>query len=207
MHGPYNRFRGKNVLCALPSGGQLGTIIALLTAPLIIKAFGWPAVFEVYGALGLLWTLAWQPLVANYPPLLPQWKQAAPRGTAAAAALQIAAPKQQQQQLEPPQQVAVSEDSAGGSSTNGLSRSNGNGALSERISSGSRASTSGSEEVGLAAAAAGMAERGKAGGSSTAMPQLWDVPWKSFFTNKPFIALIMAHASFGESRPPQVLPL
>jgi hypothetical protein len=171
----------------LHAGGQLGTIIALITAPLIIKAFGWPAVFEVYGALGLLWMLLWQPLVADYPPLIPQWKKSTPTA-AAAAAPQSAGPKEQQQLPVP----EGAHDYPGGT----LSSSNGNGSSSDRISSGSRASSSGREQLELAAAAA--ADRGKTGTSSSSMPQLLDVPWKSFFTNKPFLALIMAHASFGE---------
>ena len=54
------------------AGGQAGTIIALLTAPSIISAFGWEAVFKIYGTLGLAWMLAWQPLVGDKPPLVGQ---------------------------------------------------------------------------------------------------------------------------------------
>lgn len=51
------------------SGGQLGTILALLTAPIIIEHLGWPAVFVVYGSLGLVWMALWQPLVGDVPPI------------------------------------------------------------------------------------------------------------------------------------------
>src|ERR1700733_11795051 len=42
------------------SGIDLGTMIALLISPLIVIALGWPAVFYISGALGLVWLLAWQ---------------------------------------------------------------------------------------------------------------------------------------------------
>ncbi len=42
-------------------------MIALPMAALICDAFGWPAVFYVFGALGLVWCLAWLLLVSNSP--------------------------------------------------------------------------------------------------------------------------------------------
>lgn len=57
-------------LTLIYAGGQLGTILALLTAPAIIHSLGWQAVFVLYGALGLFWMLAWQPLVGDEEPLL-----------------------------------------------------------------------------------------------------------------------------------------
>jgi ACS family sodium-dependent inorganic phosphate cotransporter len=49
------------------SGVTLGTIIALLVSPPIVLAFGWPAVFYISGALGLLWLAAWQLKAADSP--------------------------------------------------------------------------------------------------------------------------------------------
>ena len=41
------------------SGGQLGTILALLTAPAIIERLGWPAVFLVRAAAAAAWWGCW----------------------------------------------------------------------------------------------------------------------------------------------------
>ena len=41
------------------SGMYLGTVLALLASPVIIGAFGWPALFYISGALGLVWVAAW----------------------------------------------------------------------------------------------------------------------------------------------------
>jgi sugar phosphate permease len=50
------------------AAAQLGTVVALLTAPVIISAHGWEAVFYVYGSFGFAWSLLWWPLVADVPP-------------------------------------------------------------------------------------------------------------------------------------------
>jgi MFS family permease len=63
-------------LTLIYSGGQLGTILALLTAPIIIDRAGWPAVFVVYGSLGLIWAGAWQ-FVDETPPIQGEWQQPA----------------------------------------------------------------------------------------------------------------------------------
>jgi hypothetical protein len=36
--------------------------------------------------------------------------------------------------------------------------------------------------------------------SLSALPRISDIPWKSFFTNKAFIALLLTHSSFGEQQ-------
>jgi len=41
------------------TGIFLGTILALLASPPLILRYGWPAVFYVGGALGILWLAAW----------------------------------------------------------------------------------------------------------------------------------------------------
>jgi MFS transporter, ACS family, solute carrier family 17 (sodium-dependent inorganic phosphate cotransporter), other len=49
------------------SGVAFGTMIALLISPAIVIAFGWPSVFYISGALGLVWLVAWQLKAANGP--------------------------------------------------------------------------------------------------------------------------------------------
>ncbi|MGC1678019.1 MAG: ACS family MFS transporter [Candidatus Binataceae bacterium] len=49
------------------SGMYLGTVLALLASPIIIAAFGWPALFYISGALGLVWVLAWMLAAADRP--------------------------------------------------------------------------------------------------------------------------------------------
>jgi MFS transporter, ACS family, solute carrier family 17 (sodium-dependent inorganic phosphate cotransporter), other len=49
------------------SGVAFGTIIALLVSPLIVISWGWPAVFYISGALGIVWLVAWQIKAANGP--------------------------------------------------------------------------------------------------------------------------------------------
>jgi ACS family sodium-dependent inorganic phosphate cotransporter len=41
------------------SGTAFGTIIALTLSPLVVIRFGWPAVFYISGASGILWLAAW----------------------------------------------------------------------------------------------------------------------------------------------------
>ena len=45
----------------------LGTVFALLVTPLIVGAWGWEWAFYSFGAVGFLWFLLWQPLVAASP--------------------------------------------------------------------------------------------------------------------------------------------
>jgi MFS transporter, ACS family, solute carrier family 17 (sodium-dependent inorganic phosphate cotransporter), other len=49
------------------SGVAFGTIIALLISPMIILSLGWPSVFYMSGALGIVWLIAWQIKAANGP--------------------------------------------------------------------------------------------------------------------------------------------
>jgi len=49
------------------SGVAFGTMIALIVSPLIVLAFGWPSVFYISGALGLIWLAVWQFKAANGP--------------------------------------------------------------------------------------------------------------------------------------------
>jgi ACS family sodium-dependent inorganic phosphate cotransporter len=60
-------------LSAIP----LGTLFAVSTTPFIILAFGWPAVFYAFGAVGFVWFLFWWPLGGDRPdtptdPVLPE---------------------------------------------------------------------------------------------------------------------------------------
>jgi ACS family sodium-dependent inorganic phosphate cotransporter len=45
----------------------LGTVFALVVSPWIIEHFSWPWVFYSFGALGVVWVLAWQLLVTASP--------------------------------------------------------------------------------------------------------------------------------------------
>jgi MFS transporter, ACS family, solute carrier family 17 (sodium-dependent inorganic phosphate cotransporter), other len=49
------------------SGVAFGTIIALLISPAIVLSLGWPSVFYISGALGIVWLIAWQLKAANGP--------------------------------------------------------------------------------------------------------------------------------------------
>ena len=49
------------------SGMYLGTVLALLASPMIIAAFGWPALFYISGAIGLAWVVAWMLAAADRP--------------------------------------------------------------------------------------------------------------------------------------------
>jgi ACS family sodium-dependent inorganic phosphate cotransporter len=53
---PGERSRGITLLL---SGVPIGTVFALLTTGVIVEAFGWPAVFYIFGAVGLLWFSFW----------------------------------------------------------------------------------------------------------------------------------------------------
>ena len=49
------------------SGTAFGTIIALLLSPLIVIHLGWPAVFYLSGASGIIWLVAWWIKAADSP--------------------------------------------------------------------------------------------------------------------------------------------
>jgi ACS family sodium-dependent inorganic phosphate cotransporter len=49
------------------SGIPLGTIAGLLITPYIVKVFGWPWAFYLFGGFGLLWFLLWQRGVTSSP--------------------------------------------------------------------------------------------------------------------------------------------
>lgn len=53
---------------------SMGTLLAVSTTPFIILAFGWEAVFYLFGATGFIWALFWWPLAGDRPakPLDPQ---------------------------------------------------------------------------------------------------------------------------------------
>ena len=46
---------------------QLGTVVALLTAPPLIRSNGWESVFYLYGGLGILWGVLWMLLARDKP--------------------------------------------------------------------------------------------------------------------------------------------
>ena len=43
----------------------MGSVIGLLMCGPLIKAFGWPSVFYLFGVLGIMWCLAWPLLKAD----------------------------------------------------------------------------------------------------------------------------------------------
>lgn len=118
-----------------------------------LQDLGWPSVFVIYGSLGLFWNLAWQKLVADYPPLA-----ALSKTQAAATAVQQQAPVVQQQQQQ----------------------------------DGSVAPTTVQQQQVQQQAV------GRSG--LPPLPRVRDLPWKEFFTNKAFLAIVMAHSAFGEQQ-------
>jgi len=46
---------------------SMGTLLAVSTTPFIILAFGWEAVFYLFGATGFIWFLFWWPLAGDRP--------------------------------------------------------------------------------------------------------------------------------------------
>ncbi|MGH7923344.1 MAG: ACS family MFS transporter [Candidatus Binatus sp.] len=55
------------VLSVNYSGMYVGTVVALIASPWIIKVFGWPALFYISGALGAVWAAVWMYLAADRP--------------------------------------------------------------------------------------------------------------------------------------------
>lgn len=49
------------------SGTAFGTIVALLASPFFVIHFGWPSVFYISGAAGLVWIVAWWLKAADSP--------------------------------------------------------------------------------------------------------------------------------------------
>ncbi|KAL6443630.1 hypothetical protein ACFW04_001629 [Cataglyphis niger] len=49
------------------AGAQLGTVLANLLSGLILHSYSWPAVFYVFGGIGLLWFLVWVLICYNNP--------------------------------------------------------------------------------------------------------------------------------------------
>lgn len=131
-----------------------GVLCVLLTDLLHTQNLGWPAVFYIFGSFGLVWNLAWQKLVADYPPLLPAASQSK------AQLAESAAVQQQQAALVQQQQGVVQQQ------------------LPQQLS----------QQPQLAA------------GRLPPLPRVRDLPWREFFTNKAFLAIVMAHSAFGEQQ-------
>jgi ACS family sodium-dependent inorganic phosphate cotransporter len=49
------------------SGVSFGTVVALLLSPIVIIGLGWPSVFYISGALGIVWLVAWWLKAADGP--------------------------------------------------------------------------------------------------------------------------------------------
>lgn len=48
-------------------GIPLGTLFALMSSGVLVEHFGWPAVFYVFGAVGLVWCVFWHKLAYDQP--------------------------------------------------------------------------------------------------------------------------------------------
>jgi hypothetical protein len=157
------------------AGGQLGTIIALLTAPLIINSLGWPAVFELYGVSGLIWMVFWTRLVADYAPLMPP-----------PIDVQTSSSSNSSRALTAPgsSTTAGTKDAAAPTSSTYVEAA----VLEERRASGADASSSSSSSSGST----------EPPPTTLSWASLKALPWRSFFTNKAFLAIVMAHSAFGE---------
>lgn len=57
------------------SGMYLGTVVALILSPLIIAAFGWPALFYLSGAGGVVWVVTWSIKAADRPVYPLPWSE------------------------------------------------------------------------------------------------------------------------------------
>jgi ACS family sodium-dependent inorganic phosphate cotransporter len=57
------------------SGMYLGTVVALIFSPLIIATFGWPALFYLSGAAGVVWVALWSSKAADGPPDPLPWSE------------------------------------------------------------------------------------------------------------------------------------
>lgn len=72
--GAYNLFgrwippgeRSRSVALLL-SGVPIGNVVALLSSGWLVAHYGWPSVFYVFGALGIVWVVAWVALAYNDP--------------------------------------------------------------------------------------------------------------------------------------------
>jgi ACS family sodium-dependent inorganic phosphate cotransporter len=60
-------FERSRAVALLLSGVPLGTLFALTTTGELVNRCGWPSVFYVFGAVGLLWVGAWFALIPSYP--------------------------------------------------------------------------------------------------------------------------------------------
>lgn len=54
-------------LGAVLSGLQVGNVVAYVASPTILDLFNWNGLFEIYGAVGLLWVLLWSPFAQDNP--------------------------------------------------------------------------------------------------------------------------------------------
>lgn len=61
---PGERSRAVSFLVA---GIPLGTLFALMTTGWVINQYGWPMVFYAFGAIGILWCIAWFPFSYDRP--------------------------------------------------------------------------------------------------------------------------------------------
>ncbi|CAM9754731.1 unnamed protein product [Chrysoparadoxa australica] len=73
-------------LSLIISGLQLGTVLAYLVSPAVIRQLGWEGLFLLYGGLGLAWMGLWIPLAKGEPPVDVQMQVLSSDGLVAEAA-------------------------------------------------------------------------------------------------------------------------
>jgi ACS family sodium-dependent inorganic phosphate cotransporter len=66
-------------LSLIYSGHQIGSVLSALLSPLIIKSTGVASLFYVYGLLGFVWLMVWEPRVKSFASLQKQSEE--PRAT------------------------------------------------------------------------------------------------------------------------------
>jgi hypothetical protein len=128
----------------------------------VLQAFGWPALFQIYGSLGLLWMFGWQRLVSD--PQQEQWQQ-------------------QQQQQHELQGLAVPQQQV----------------LAPAATAAAAAGQQRQPPLGMAAGQAsssGLQEHQALSYSQRPM-KFAELPWRQFFTNRPFLGLLVTHSMFG----------
>lgn len=145
----------------------MGTILALLIAPLIIQNLGWPSVFYIFGSLGLFWVFFWQQLVDEVPPLFRPASQ---------------------QQLQPPPP-----DMRAGGEADTMPVSD---AASSSLPSTTASPASSLSAAAEAAVEVG-GDGKEASGSKSFLAQAREIPWAQFANSRAVWAILAAHSAWG----------
>lgn len=68
IHGWMRTEERSRAISTTNAAAAMGTILALLVTGVIIERYGWPAVFYLFGGMGLIWTLFWIKHIPPFPP-------------------------------------------------------------------------------------------------------------------------------------------